>query len=183
MRPRTIVVLDDSVPCSVPNGAHASLSAREWQPFNATKSQGQPGVSPALGWQSLCFPINLDAMSLLQTFLLFFLPPSPIFSSYHILSTCSVPGTGPGPEDTAGTTTCVPRYAQVHLGQDFLPGMPASLLPVNPSPPFFHNVAQKQASLWTFSLPASPTNSGHSTPQHGSVTFRYRRHSFHLDTD
>lgn len=79
MRPRTIVVLDDSVPWSLLNGAHASLSAREWQPFNATKSQWQPGMSPALGWQSLCFLINLDAMFLLQTFLLFFSPSLPNF--------------------------------------------------------------------------------------------------------
>ena len=59
-------------------GAHVLHPITEWQPFSGTKFQSWRSMSPALGWPSLCFLINLDAMFLLQTFLPFF--PSPLFS-------------------------------------------------------------------------------------------------------
>ena len=147
-------------PVAVLSGAHAYLSAWEWQAFNAAKMQWQPGMFLPLSWQSLHFLIQLDAVFLLQTFL----PPFTSPVNIHWVPTLCQHWAGPWGYNNEHY---FPSGYYNMLISTFvtMPEMPTSLLCVNPLPSFYYNIAQKQLSLWSSFLLASPTNSGHSIPR------------------
>lgn len=164
-------------PVVVLSGAHASLSAWEWQLFNAAKMQWQPGMFLPLSWQSLRFLIQLDAVFLLQTFL----PPFPSPVNIHWVPTLCQHWAGPWGYNNEHY---FPSGYHNMLISTFvtMPEMPTSLLCVNPLPSFYYNIAQSsflcEALSCYFSYQFRPLHS-----QQTSLTFDYRWHNFHFDAE